>query len=156
MYDLEVSHPKHNFLLPNGVVTSNSETLLHFFPGDKRKIYRARKCLGRGIDLATQGAVDEINKDVDPRHWTTKGEVAELMAATACESSDVEVQDSTGESDDGVALLDTFETPPAEQPDHLAEDREARERLSQGVGGLSLREQKLLRLRGVNMEASGG
>jgi len=24
MYDLEVSHPKHNFLLPNGVVTSNS------------------------------------------------------------------------------------------------------------------------------------
>jgi DNA polymerase III alpha subunit len=26
MYDLEVSHPKHNFLLPNGVVTSNSHS----------------------------------------------------------------------------------------------------------------------------------
>ena len=25
MYDLEVSHPKHNFLLPNGIVTSNSQ-----------------------------------------------------------------------------------------------------------------------------------
>ena len=24
MYDLEVAHPKHNFLLPNGIVTSNS------------------------------------------------------------------------------------------------------------------------------------
>jgi hypothetical protein len=27
MYDLEVSHPKHNFLLPNGVVTSNSHAI---------------------------------------------------------------------------------------------------------------------------------
>lgn len=25
MYDLEVAHPKHNFLLPNGIVTSNSQ-----------------------------------------------------------------------------------------------------------------------------------
>lgn len=29
MYDLEVSHPKHNFLLPNGVVTSNSHAVCY-------------------------------------------------------------------------------------------------------------------------------
>ena len=29
MYDLEVSHPKHNFLLPNGVVTSNSHAICY-------------------------------------------------------------------------------------------------------------------------------
>lgn len=29
MYDLEVSHPKHNYLLPNGVVTSNSHSVCY-------------------------------------------------------------------------------------------------------------------------------
>jgi hypothetical protein len=29
MYDLEVSHPKHNFCLPNGVVTSNSHAVAY-------------------------------------------------------------------------------------------------------------------------------
>lgn len=33
MYDLEVSHPKHNFLLPNGVVTSNSHSLCYSLIG---------------------------------------------------------------------------------------------------------------------------
>ena len=73
MYDLEVSHPKHNFLLPNGVVTSNSDTLLHFFPNDRKKIYRANKALRRlggnfvGVDF--DKLAEKINENmVDQAH----------------------------------------------------------------------------------------
>jgi len=33
MYDLEVDHPKHNFLLPNGIVTSNSHSVCYALIG---------------------------------------------------------------------------------------------------------------------------
>ncbi len=156
MYDLEVDHPKHNFLLPNGVVTSNSETLLHFFPNDRKILYRANKMVGQmdggldGVDFEqmaaklNDGAAPYTDEEgvAHPRQFTTDAQqVATLMAASSCVSSDalVSVRRSVQRT---VA-------PEEARPDVQAEGNERRAQLREAVRGLTLVERKLLALRGV-------
>jgi hypothetical protein len=149
MYDLEVDHPKHNFLLPNGIVTSNSETLVHFYPVDKRKIYRANKVVRKFVDEVDydQLAV-AVNVDVDASHRTTSGEIANLMSAASCLSLDLkptpneEVKDKnlTGQWD--IA-------PDSARPDIQFENDEANSVLVGAYNKLTLFEQKFLRMKGI-------
>lgn len=130
-------------------IEAHSETLLHFYPQDRRKIYRARKLMGRNGTLDTDEAVAEINQGVDPRHHTDRAEVSHLMAAVACESADVEVDDPSGEGDFTHTRLDTFAGDAELQPDVQAEELEARTKVGSAIGYLSLFDRKFLRLKGV-------
>lgn len=146
MYDLEVSHPKHNFLLPNGIVTSNSETPIHFYPSDKRKLYRANKLVRRhGADY--EQLSEEINKrDDDVR--TTPTELAGLMAAASCVSADSVGGAQDVDAPDAIAR---FAAPESARPDVQFEMRSTFDSLVVALEGLTTFEKKLLRLVGVSL-----
>ena len=152
MYDLEVSHPKHNFLLPNGIVTSNSETLVHFFPVDKRKIYRANKLMSRLVHgceghLDYAKLVEAVNKDVDEAHKTTESEIADLLAAASCVSTDGACLDG----EDTAPSINRFAAPSSCQPDVQFERHEVISKLEEAIRKLPMAEQKLLHMKGISL-----
>jgi DNA-directed RNA polymerase specialized sigma subunit len=129
-----------------------SETLVHFYPIDKRKLYRANKIAGRfkgSIDYDALAA--DINKhlELDKNHKTTASEIADLMAASSCVSSDSLTSESTEEEQDVPHTQYVADT--ATQPDVIIESANSMQALSGAMEQLTLREKKLLRLKGVSL-----
>ena len=143
MYDIEVAHPKHNFLLPNGIVTSNSETLLHFYPKDRLRMYAANKLLRRKTGEVDYGELAEnVNKHLqDAKVTTTSNEIQDLLAAGSTVSADYS-PDPEGESV-ADSYADTTNT------EEVLETDQAIGAMVEKIWGLDLLEQKLLRLKGI-------
>lgn len=98
-----------------------SATLLHFYPGDKRKIYRALKTLRHQSENVDMGVVAErVNEGIEnPKHRTNANELIQLLAGASHVSGDMSV-DPEGETtlerysdtvhDEGlVAQVDDFD-----------------------------------------------
>lgn len=134
-------------------IENYSETLVHFFPVDKRKIYRANKLANRlsktseGLDY--EALAEAVNDGVDDNHKTNPSEIADLMAASSCVSSDTTSPGAEGEVDVPPAV-ERFQAPESTQPDVRYEQAEAMSRLETAFHQLSLMDQKLLRLKGVS------
>jgi hypothetical protein len=148
MYDIEVAHGKHNFLLPNGIVTSNSETLVHFYPGDKLKIYTANRNLRRlqgeldytALSEIVNHHLQETNADVR----TNPEELAGLLAGASTVSGDF-VADPDGET-----VLELTAGDAGLRPDAVYEGQEAEGVLHNYIRALNVRERKLLVMKGVS------
>lgn len=145
MYDLEVAHPKHNFLLPNGVVTSNSLTMLRFGQEDQTIIYRGNKIASRmmrsdgGIDYVAMAA--RLNLEAEGAFEIGPEDLVDLMAAASHVSADALV---------GVRRqVGALATPAAEAPDVVAATREGVARIRAVLPRLTLIQRKLLCLRGL-------
>lgn len=126
-----------------------SETLLHFYPGDKRTLYKANKLVSRyrGGSIDFREIAEDINDTAKKGMSTTPEEIQNLMAAASCVSADQEVEvkdDSKIEPS-----ITKFSAPSDTQPDVRYEEREAYEALDVAFRKLSLFHQKLLRLKGV-------
>jgi DNA-directed RNA polymerase specialized sigma subunit len=122
-----------------------SETLIHFYPIDKRKIYRANKArrkMGDTIDYVKMA--ESVNEDVEPAHRTNPEEIAELLAASSCVSGDLTMPDGEGDT-----LLERYEAAAESRPDLQAEDEDAILVMRSKMQELDLIEKKLLRMRGV-------
>lgn len=128
-----------------------SETVVHFYPVDKRKIYRANKLVGRypsgQVDFE-QLAID-VNLVMDEVHQTTPSELANLLAASGS---------SWMAPDDGRALdedsyIDRQSAPSDTRPDVRYERAETGRSLRRAVLKLPMIEQKLLRIRGVDIDS---
>lgn len=124
-----------------------SETSIHFFPVDKRKIYRANKLVGRSVDV---GDYDElatkVNNGVEPAHRTNAAEIANLMAAASTVSTDTPMSDDEEET---VRVADRFAAPVDCQPDVIYEKTSNMRRLVEATKVLTPFELKLLRLKGI-------
>lgn len=135
------------------LIEQYSETLIHFFPNEKRKVYRANKIISRmGDKIDWDKVVAYVNRDVEPQHWTTVPEIQDLLAASSTVSGDTPVAaEDGGDDEDGAALLDTFHAEEATQPDVAAENREALAVMSTALPELPLIQRKLLQLKGVSL-----
>lgn len=124
-----------------------SETLIHFYPTDKRKLYRANKLIGRfagGVDYDT--LAEEINKGVEDVHRTNASEIADLMAAASCVSTDTP---APGDPEAGDAVA-RFSAPEASRPDVIVEKASVMNALGEAIANdLTVFQQKLLKLKGV-------
>lgn len=128
-----------------------SETLLHFYPQDKRKIYRANKAMSRatmeaiaGVDFEKVAAA--VNKDVKPSQKTDSTEISDLVAA----ASHVSTDSSPTNDEHGVAeTMDRCEADPATRPDHRYEEMELNTEVQKAYAQLTVFERKLLRMKGV-------
>jgi RNA polymerase sigma factor (sigma-70 family) len=132
-----------------------SETLVHFYPVDKRKIYRANKLIHKfdGDMVDFDKLADEINKGVEPEHKTTPTEIASLMAAASTVSADA-TPPEVNVSNDGEALenqIDRYAADKSCQPDVQMEQAEALNVLTLAISNLSILERKLLKLKGVTV-----
>lgn len=129
-----------------------SETPLHFFADDRRRIYRANKCLGRsGGEVDFDELADQVNKlgeDKKDRVTTTSAEIAGLLAAASMVSFDPVVSPDAPSSAVGTWAA----APHSTRPDTQVEDAEARRAVVSAIAGLSVLQRKVLRLRGVTFE----
>lgn len=139
-----------------------SETLVHFYPVDKRKIYRANKLLSRnvgpvdfeklavGVNEAVQKAKEEktgiVEEEVkENEHPTTPDEIADLMAAASTVSSD----SSLPSDPDAPEPIERFAAPEATRPDTEFELREVYGAMLAAIPDLTVFQRKLLRLKGL-------
>jgi RNA polymerase sigma factor (sigma-70 family) len=125
-----------------------SETLVHFYPGDKRKIYRANKMLKHfpdGVDFDQLAAA--VNKEADTGQTTTPAEIADLLAAASCVSTDSSAPNDPEESE----VLDTYVADVSAQPDYQYEQYQMRQVLSAALEQLTPMERKLLKMKGISL-----
>lgn len=122
-----------------------SETVIHYFPSDKRKLYRAHKALrisgDMGIDYARLSEV--VNDGLDAPNRTNPDEMAELLASSSVMSGDVVLEP------DGETLLERQSCTNA-TPETLLAEEESRHKMREGIRGLVPVEKKLLKLKGVH------
>ena len=137
-------------------IENYSETQLHFYPVDKRKIYRANKFAGKHVSgIDPQKLTEEVNKDVDNAYKTNPDEIMSLMAASSCVSADTGTVRGIGSSDgdDSInvpKLVDRFQAPDDTRPDVRVEQQDALASMYTSIREvLTEVERKFLRLRGV-------
>jgi hypothetical protein len=143
-----------------------SETLIHFFPVDKRKIYRANKLIRHFAGMVDhEKLADQVNEgpakkkgeesdgdEENVSHKTTASEIADLMAAASTVSAD----SSLPTDPDAPEPITRFAAPEATRPDVQVENRAALVLLAQAEKGLTLWERKLLRLKGLRLDEIQG
>jgi len=138
-------------------IENYSETLLHFFPVDKRKIYRANKFAGKHVNgIDPEKLTAEVNKDVDPAYMTNPDEIMSLMAGSSCVSADTgTVRGASSQGDDSInvpKLVDRFEAPEDTRPDVRVEQQDALASMYMAIRStLTALEYKFLRMRGVTV-----
>jgi RNA polymerase sigma factor (sigma-70 family) len=144
-------------------IENYSETLVHFYPQDKRKIYRANKSIGRqpvkGLDLMDfdQLAI-EVNTDVEePNQHTNAIELSSLLAAASHVSAD-SPQPNADVSEQWTTSnpIDRYAADESCQPDVQYEDIQLRSVLRAAYEALSVLEKKLLRMKGLELGAIVG
>lgn len=138
--------------MTGNLIENYSETLVHFFPTDKRKIYRANKLVSKfsGEHVDYERLAEAVNKDADEAHQTNAAEIADLLSAASCVSAD-SVGPPNTEADIDAPSVNRFAAPVSCQPDVQFERCETLLRLEEAISKLPILEQKLLRLRGVTL-----
>lgn len=134
-----------------------SDTTLHFWPTDKRKIYRANKHVNKFKDVIDyQKLAEFVNEDLaEDGITTTAEEIRQLLFAANMHDSNTSMT-----VDDKTTVVNPekpenqFEQITDEQwrPDTICEDQQLRSSLKDSISALSIFEQKLLQLHGVRME----
>lgn len=129
-------------------IDNYSETLLHFYPIDKRKIYRANKLLRHFAgEVDYEKLSGMVNHEVeDENHHTNPSEIADLVASASCVSSDaLAVNGNESPVDKYVANYE-------DRPDLAYEQQQSLDLMRKSIVNLPLRERKVLTLKGVHYE----
>lgn len=128
-------------------IESYSETMVHFYPADKRKIYRANKLLRKfkeGIDFAKLSRM--VNKDVDPGQKTNPEEIARLLASSSHISADTTV------NEEQESILERTVDIPDKRFDEVIETKQTLTKVHECIRTFSTVEQKIMKMKGINNE----
>ena len=135
------------------LIENYSETLVHFYPQDKRKIYRANKRMNKHADgVDYDRLADEINEGIERAQMTDASEISGLVAAASHVSTD---SHAPTEENTVTDALDRFAADPSVQPDVTYEETEASHALYDAMHVLTPFERKVLRLKGIGINAIG-
>jgi DNA-directed RNA polymerase specialized sigma subunit len=124
-----------------------SETLFHFYPKDKVKMYRANKVL-----RYFEGEIDHtrlsehINQGLPKEGRTNPDEIAQLIASNSIGTVDsfVQANDERTSVVNPACLVDN-----THRPDVELENTQAIATMKNALNMLSLREQKLFKMKGI-------
>jgi DNA-directed RNA polymerase sigma subunit (sigma70/sigma32) len=126
-------------------IEAYNATLLHLWPIDARRVYRAHKAsrfLDRNADI--DQIVAAVNENIPPKHHVTAPEIQGLMAAASHVSGDSAADQETGDT-----TLECYMDDEEHRPDFLVERSQAWSEIHAGLQSLSVLEQKLIRLQGI-------
>lgn len=130
-----------------------SETSLHFFPVDRRKLYRANKEIGRlggirSVDFEALAAA--VNKDAEPAEYTNAAEIADLLFAASTVAIRPPFEEG-GETSGNTVSLDESGIVANEsfQPDVQYEKAQVDKVLQDSIATLTCFEKKFLAMKGV-------
>lgn len=133
------------------LIESYSETMLHFYPSDKRILYKANSIRGRqGITdiveltkaVNDSFAQDEKDGKTVPKKNITVSELAALMSAASTVSADATI------NDEGFGVYH-FTADGALNVEEKMIQKETMSQVLEAARGLSLMERKVLRLKGI-------
>lgn len=142
------------------LIEANSETFIHFFPADKRRLYRLRKIAAslregiNGVDLNELTRLLNRKERSGKEHATKPNEVHHLVnaASVVLASSLPSVEDEEGGPGNPIErYADSAEN----RPDVLLEEAQARRVVADAIARLPALDQKILRLRGVDLDTVG-
>jgi RNA polymerase sigma factor (sigma-70 family) len=125
------------------LIKDYSETMMHFYPSDKRKIYRAnvaRKQAGVTINQIAN-FVNLLEQDPD---FTDANEIGSLLEAVDHVSLDTPIM-----MDDDSEEPGDFQAPESVQPDFKVENAELHDTLHSAIGKLTVFQKKLIQLKGI-------
>lgn len=131
-------------------VNDYSQTLIHYYPGDRQKIYWANKLLRRYVDEIDYSEISkEINtklqEDGDSKTQTSPEEIADLLATASTVSADYAADPEGDTVVESAVGDDSF------RPDVQAEQNSLYASLGSAIRQLSLVESKLLKLKGIHL-----
>lgn len=141
-----------------------SETLVHFYPNEKRKLYRAHKWVGKNAgttdfkDMAAFVNAPVKRRGKAPRpvkgsHRTNEAEIHSLTAAASTVSADSLVDEEVSDHGPPTRSIERYAAPPECQPDVIVEREQAFAKLKEAGKLLTLRQKKLLMLRGISEDS---
>jgi len=142
------------------MIDSYSETMLHFYPSDKRILYKANSIRGRqGIDDVhelTKAVNESFKKDAlegksIPKNEVTVGELSELMNAASMVSADAPISQSVDSSGAKDFTIYDFTPDPEQDTETNYIERESTTRMLAHAARLPLLHKKILRLKGVKI-----
>lgn len=125
-------------------VNDYSQTLVHYYPRDRQKIYWANKMLRRFVDQVDHEIIaEEINKNVSGNDRTSAEEVADLLATATTVSADYSTEP------DGETVVELAVGDDSLRPDLSVEADELHTKLMSSIDNLTVLEKKLLKMKGV-------
>ncbi len=133
--------------MTGNLIDDYSATPLHFFPTDKRKIYRANKLIHKfhrdGVDY--KALAKSINEGSDEKHQTNADEISSLLFAISCLSADSNGMDD----EEGTSLLSKTPSAYEQQPDQIYEADARHSAFQKALEQLTVFERKFLALKGL-------
>jgi DNA-directed RNA polymerase specialized sigma subunit len=130
------------------LIATYSEPMLHFYPGDRRKIYRANKARRRTQDV--DKIVESVNDGLPEAMKTNSNEIQLLMNASSHLSLDQPVVTPDGSNE--KATYADYTVDHNQLPEEIVGQKQTAERLIKGLASLSLMERKALALKGLVSE----
>jgi RNA polymerase sigma factor (sigma-70 family) len=137
-----------------------NQTSLHFYPQDKRKIYKAAKLRARQTGpIDFEELADRINAEQAEVNGETPGgevrvpihtdasEISRLLMATALVSADAKPRN--GQDEDMPSIVESVASDESLRPDVRVEASEAHNVLQAAISELPMKQQKLFRMRGI-------
>ena len=154
------------------MIEVGSDTFLHFFPGDRRKIYRAHKIMGRrfaDVDFEALATQVNLSAEGDLTRQTNADELSGLMAAVSMISTSFTVSGShtskgafleDGSAENGATgphnIALSLATDESCQADHLLEDVQMWDLIKDEINDEGLRVLKTMQLHGIDFNQKGG
>ena len=135
----------------SGFIEEYSNTIIHFYPSDKNKIYKANKLLKTNQDKDSvdyEKLAEELNKtDSD----TNPEDIRGLLTPALTVSADAPIKALSQGNDGNLAktLANFIGIEAKLQPDHISEANDLTAKLSHAILALTLFEKKFLLLKGV-------
>ena len=146
-------------------IESYSSTLLHFFPLDKQRLYRANKAMSGRTGRPEKGkprrmpslhgptvsdVLGVVNENMTRALHATPEDVESLMAASSTVSGD-SLPAAAGD-EPGATILDRQEADDGTRPDVRAESAEAARKMLAAANTLPLLKRKILKMRGLPVQ----
>lgn len=128
------------------LIKDYSQTLLHFQPGDKRRIYRANLAR-KDPSLSMEEVTKMVNDQIPEQFKTNPSELNELLQAVSHCSLSTRTYDM-GPEEDGEPG-DKHAAPEDSQPDKKFEKEELHHVLHSKIKELSTFERKFLKMKGI-------
>lgn len=140
--------------ISGNLIEGYSEPALHFYPVDKRKLYRAHKLANKYKDASSvnefNNLAEEVNIGAKKNQMTDSHEIADLMAASSTIS--MEVFKNQPEDINIKKKSVQFMAPVSTQPDVMVESHNDTRVLQESMQKLSTFETKILRMKGIEIE----
>lgn len=131
-------------------ISAVGETMLHFFPRERRLLYRTYKFNARNDGATLEAMANAVNagKDEDNSlkgtQRTDQHELSNLLSAANCLSTDVPLDEESK-----LTVSDAVSGPMELQPDYMNEQADACGALYRSIKGLTIFEQKVVALKGI-------